>query len=174
MSRREPGELDVPAILRVLQRHDVDFIVIGAVAAIAQGYPLATYDIDVTPSAAADNLERLEAALRDLDAKLRTPHGPIDFPVDARLLASSTVWTLATNDGDLDLVFEPAGTRGYEDLRRGAILLDLGAGEVRVASLADVIRSKEATGRAKDEAQLPAMRQTLEVVRERQARGDPV
>jgi hypothetical protein len=52
-------------------------------------------------------------------------------------------------------------------------VLDLGGVEAHVASLADVIRSKEAAGRVKDQAQLPALRQTLEVIRERQARGEP-
>jgi hypothetical protein len=86
------------------------------------------------------------------------------------MLGGNTVWTLETDAGDFDLVFEPAGTQGYEDLRRHALLLDLGAGDVPVASLVDVIRSKEAVGRPKDQAQLPALRQTLEVIRDREER----
>jgi hypothetical protein len=71
--------------------------------------------------------------------------------------------------GDLDLCFTPAGTRGYDDLRRDASRERLGGGlTVTVASLRDVIRSKEAAGRDKDLAQLPLLRRTLEVIRERQ------
>jgi hypothetical protein len=80
------------------------------------------------------------------------------------------VWTLTTEAGDLDLVFTPAGTGGYADLVADATEVDLGA-RVLVASLRDVIRSKEASNRPKDIAQLPALRQTLEVIREREARG---
>ena len=138
---------------------------IGAIAAIAQGYPLPTYDLDLTPDPRDDNLEPLAAALRDLDAKLRTPTGTVDLPVDGGMLRTASVWTLATSAGDLDLVFEPAGTAGYDDLRRDALTLDLGSGEVLVASLRDVIRSKEAAHRIKDQAQLPALRATLEQVR---------
>jgi hypothetical protein len=167
---RPEDRLDVPRILAALRRYDVDFVVIGAIAAIAQGYPLATQDLDVTPDPRPDNLDRLAAALRDLNAKLRTPQGRLEFPIDAQMLGGKTVWTLTTDAGNFDLVFEPAGTQGYEDLRRHALLLDLGAGDVAVAALADVIRSKEAAGRVKDQAQLPALRQTLEVVREREAR----
>jgi hypothetical protein len=160
----------VPALLAALQKHDVRFVVIGAVAAIAHGSPLPTEDVDITPDSAADNLEALAAALIELEAKLRTPSGSVDFPIDARMLAGGTLWTLSTGAGDLDLCFEPAGTRGYDDLRRDALTLDLGSGApALVASLADVIRSKEAAGRPKDRAQLPALRQTLEVVREREA-----
>ena len=172
-----PPELpyDARALISALQGHGVRFVIIGAVAAIAQGSPLPTQDFDVTPDDAADNLEALAAALRDLDARLRTPDGDVEFPVDARMLAGNSLWTLATTAGSLDLVFAPAGTQGYVDLRRAAIEVDFGTGTpALVASLADVIRSKEAAHRPKDAAQLPALRQTLEVIRGRQARGEKV
>lgn len=164
---------DPKAILRVLQQHNVEFIVVGLVAAIAHGSPIATRDLDVTPAPAADNYERLATALTDLDAKLRLPDGTgIEFPIDAGYLAGNTAWTLLTRFGVLDLVYAPAGTRGFEDLRRQGVLLDLGIGKpVLVASLIDVIRMKEAAGRLKDEAVLPALRQTLEEIRTREVRG---
>jgi hypothetical protein len=69
---------------------------------------------------------------------------------------------------DADLCFAPAGTGGYDDLRREATRERLGkALTVSVASLRDVIRSKEAAGRDKDLAQLPLLRRTLEQTRER-------
>jgi hypothetical protein len=160
---------DAAAIIAVLQQHNVRFVVVGAVAAIAHGSPLPTEDMDITPDSAGDNLEPLAAALADLDAQLRTPQGPVAFPIDARMLAGNLIWTLTTRAGDLDLVFMPAGTQGYDDLRRNALALDLGSGApALVAALPDVIRSKEAAGRPKDIAQLPALRQTLEVIRDRE------
>jgi hypothetical protein len=160
---------DPAAIVGALQNRSVRFVVVGGIAAIAHGSPLPTEDVDVTPDASADNLEALAAALVDLDAKLRTAEGPIDFPIAPRLLAGNTFWTLTTSAGDLDLCFEPAGTRGYDDLRRNALEVDLGTGApVLVASLVDVIRSKEAAGRPKDRAQLPALRETLDAVRARE------
>lgn len=161
---------DPQRALATLHRHGVRFVVVGAVAAIAHGYPLPTEDLDVTPAREPENLERLAAALRELHARLRTPGEPVDFPVDAEMLATAESWTLVTDAGDLDLVFVPAGTRGYDDLRRDAVELDLGV-PVLVASLRDVIRSKEAANRPKDQAQLPALRATLERIRELE-RGD--
>lgn len=161
------AEFDPFALLRVLRRHRVEFLVIGGIAAIAQGYPLTTRDLDITPSRTPDNLDRLAAALAELHAKLRLADGDeLAFPFDGRFLAGAEIWTLATARGDLDVVFTPAGTRGYEDLRRAAVELDL-EGPVLVASLADVIRSKEAAGRPKDQAQLPALRETLDRIRRR-------
>jgi hypothetical protein len=169
--RPEPP-YDASAIIATLQEHGVRFVVIGGVAAIAHGSPLPTEDFDIAPDREPDNTAALAGALVDLEARLRTPEGAVDFPIDPAMLARSDLWTLSTRAGALDLRFEPAGTRGYKDLRRNAIEFDLGTGTpAPVASLADVIRSKEAAGREKDMIQLPALRQTLEVIREREARN---
>ena len=60
------------------------------------------------------------------------------------------MWNLVTDFGRLDLTFEPSGTGGYADVARDAVHLTILGAEVDVASLADVIRSKEAAGREKD------------------------
>jgi hypothetical protein len=158
--------------LAALQRHGVSFVVIGGIAAIAQGYPLTTNDLDVTPARDAENIARLVPALQELEARLRTPTEPVEFPLDVKMLSGADAWTFTTNAGPLDLVFSPPGTGGYEDLRRDAVELDLGTTKpVLVASLRDLIRIKEATNRDKDRAQLPALRRTLEVIREREREG---
>jgi hypothetical protein len=164
-------DFDPSRLIAALAGHSVRFIVIGAVAAIAQGSPLPTEDLDITPEREPENLERLAAALQDLGAKLRVPRGEeVDFPIDAEFLGRMNVWTLTTDAGDLDIAFVPAGTQGYPDLLGDAVEVDLGA-PVLVASLRDVIRSKEAANRPKDQAQLPALRQTLEVIRDRERSG---
>jgi hypothetical protein len=162
------ARLDPRHVIDVLARNGVDFILIGAVAAIAQGYPLNTQDLDLTPARTPENLERLATALRELDARLRTPTEPsgVDFPIDAYFLGNVDSWTLSTPSGDVDLLFAPSGTTGYDDLKRSALSADLWGHSVLVASLVDIIRMKEAAGRPKDLAQLPALRQTLELRRE--------
>lgn len=161
------ADFDPVAMLRVLVRHDVEFVLVGGIAARLRGAPLLTQDVDVTPSTDRGNLQRVAASLRDLDARLRTATEPdgVPFPLDPGLFESGSVWTLTTALGDLDLVMSPAGTDGYSDLIRDAD--DLTVAEdpvlvVSVASLADVIRSKEAAGRDKDRAALPLLRRTLE------------
>ncbi len=155
--------------LEVLTRHGVRFIVIGAFSGVVQGYPLTTADLDVTPAKDAENLERLSRAMDELDAHLRVPgEERVAFPIDVRMLEQADVWPLSTNAGPLDLVFQPAGTQGYGDLRRDAVEQDVRGITVSLASLRDVIRMKEASNRPKDIAQLPALRQTLEVIRERE------
>jgi len=165
------AEPDLAELLRILEHNRVRYVVIGAQAAVVHGVPLLTEDLDVTPAVDWENLERLCGALRELDAKLRSPSDPLGvaFPIETAMLGRATIWTLTTRVGDLDLVFSPAGTEGYEDLRRSATRFELGTGlTVWVASLADVIRSKEAAGREKDRMQLPLIRRTLEEIRRRE------
>jgi hypothetical protein len=161
------ADFDPVSVLRVLHDHEVDFVVVGGIAARLRGAPLLTQDVDVTPATDRRNLERLAAALEDLDARLRTATEPdgVPFPFDPGLLESATVWTMTTKHGDLDLVVSPAGTGGYRDLIADADELKVAVKPdltVKVASLADVIRSKEAAGREKDRAALPLLRRTLE------------
>ncbi len=164
-------DFDPVAALRALARRGVRFVVVGGVAARLRGAPLLTEDVDVTPDRDPANLQALADALRDLDARLRVPDDPagVAFPVEAEMLAVNTSWTLVTAAGPLDLVFLPAGSQGYADLVRDASELlvardpDL---SVLVASLRDVIRMKEAAGRAKDRAALPMLRQTLDELRQ--------
>jgi hypothetical protein len=164
----EPGR-----ILRALEAHHVRYVVIGGIAAIAAGAPILTTDLDVTPERSRENLERLALALEDLDAMLRSAGAPggVRFPREAEMLATADSWTLTTRAGDLDLMFAPAGTRGYEDLRRAARRERIAGVSVAVAALADVVRSKEAANREKDSMQLPILRRTLEQARELERRG---
>ncbi len=151
-------------ILAVLEAHDVRCVLIGGFAAVIHGSPYLTTDVDVVPAVDRENLERLSDALRSLHAKVWTSVEPDGVPFDhsASSLADVRVWNLVTDHGRLDLTFQPSGTQGYEDLARDAShLVILGVG-VDVASLADIIRSKEAAGREKDRLVLPVLRRLAE------------
>jgi hypothetical protein len=158
----EPPELDPEAILSVLVEHNVDFVVIGGLAAAAHGSVLPTFDIDIVPKTDPDNLARLSAALRELDARIRTDADEgLPFDHDAESLAAAGMWNLTTAHGDLDLTFVPSGTTGYSDLVRDAEEAPFFGVAVRIASLADVIRSKQAANRPKDQRVLPVLREIL-------------
>ncbi len=153
-------------LLATLAGHGVDFVVIGGLAATIHGSTLVTFDVDVTPRRTRDNLARLSEALTELGARIRDDAGGpgLRFNHDAASLADAQMWNLTTNVGDLDLTFVPAGTRGFEDLARDAVRVDIAGVTLLVASLADVIRSKEAAGREKDRAALPLLRKLLSEV----------
>jgi hypothetical protein len=155
---------DGQAMLEVLQRHSVDFVVVGGFAAVVHGSPIPTRDVDVTPRRSTGNLASLSAALTELDARVRAEGAPeegIPFANDASSLGAVETWNLMTRFGDLDITFTPSGTTGYDDLRREAVEVSLRGTPVLIASLADVVRSKSAANRDKDRRALPVLRELL-------------
>lgn len=161
-----PEPFDPAAIVEVLNRHGVRYVVIGGYAANVHGAVRPTLDIDVTPQQTHENLERLVAAITELEAKYRTEHveGGLTFSITAEDLANGTrlMLNLETKHGELDISMVPQGTDGYDDLIRGARRHTLRDGvSAEVASLADVIRSKETADRPKDRAALPELRRLV-------------
>jgi len=154
-------------ILRTLDRHGVRYVVIGGVAATLHGSPHVTGDTDVCPAKDPENLRRLALALVEMDARIRTPDAEdgLPFARDERFLAGVDLVNLVTRHGDFDLSFTPAGTSGYDDLAANAVSFDLGGLVVPTAALEDVIRSKEAANRPKDQVTLPVLRALLEHLR---------
>ena len=144
-------------------RAEVDFVVIGGVAVVVQASPRFTRDLDISYATDTANLERLGALLVSLDARLRGVEDDVPFTPDARTLRHTQMLTLATRDGDLDLLVDPPGSPGYPALRRHADVVDLDGNSVRIASLEDLIGMKRATGRPQDEIDI----ESLEVARAR-------
>jgi len=154
----------IAAVCRVLLDHRVDFIVIGGVAARLHDTGHATVDIDICPSSVDGNLERLAAALRSLDARLRVTGDPDGVPFDPHphQLRQMSTLTLLTTYGPLDLCFEPAGFEsGYSSLRPGQVVVIVAGVSVPVASLGDVVTSKRSAGRPKDIVALPVLEARL-------------
>jgi hypothetical protein len=147
-------QFDPLRALGTLNRHGVRYVLIGGFAGKLHGSPALTVDIDVCYARDAENLERLAAALRELDASLRGAEEGLPFRLDARTLRNGDSFTFITDAGDLDILGTPAGTDGYERLARTAVRMDLDGVLVDVASLDDLIVMKRASGRARDRAHL--------------------
>lgn len=156
------SEPDFEALLGVLSAHHVKYVVIGGFAALLAGSPFPTEDVDVTPDASLANLERLSRALAELQAAIRVDGDePVAFAHDAQSLAAMNLLNLTTKHGYLDIALIPSGTRGFADLDSSAYDAQIAGVSIRVAALADVIRSKEAAGRDKDRRVLPVLRDLL-------------
>lgn len=163
---------DFDRIVRTFAEHHVDYVLVGGMAAVAHGSTLPTEDVDITPSRAPDNLERLAAALVELGARIRADGeaGGVEFHCTGAFLAAMPMMlNLTTEAGDVDLTIRPSGfEEGFDELAPRSSSIDVGGGvAVRVAALDDVIASKRAAGRAKDQAALPY----LEALADEIARG---
>lgn len=156
-------DLQVEVIFRALEEHGVRYLLIGGLAAVAHGSPIPTQDVDITPESSAENLSRLSDALRTLGARVRAEgvEDGLPFAHDAASLASPGMWNLITPYGYLDISFVPSGTHGYDDLQRDAVEISVYGLRIRLASLADIVRSKQAANRPKDQRALPVLRELL-------------
>jgi hypothetical protein len=155
---------DPIAVLQALDAEGVRYIIVGALGRVIHGSPELTDGIDIVPSMKDENLRRLEQALDELKAR-RADGKPLKLD---RALSREPVLELLTTAGELKLVPEPVGTRGYDDLRRGASREPLGDGvRSSVASLPDHARMLAALDRQQDLEILQTTRRLIELDHQR-------
>lgn len=149
-------------IIETFHRHEVDFVVVGGVAAVLHGAPVTTFDLDALIGVSEHNARCLLAAFAELDARYRG-HSTLIRPVLPGLLAGGHM-LLATNAGPLDVLGFIGPHERLDDLRHAIEHMDIDGLAVPVLSLDELIRQKKALHRDKDEA---ALRLLEEVVRRR-------
>lgn len=159
-------------ILDALRRCEVRYVLIGGLAGVLQGQEYPTFDVDICPEREQSNLDRLALALRELDARIRTDSVPegLKFDISAAYFRNVEICNMVTSYGELYVTFIPSGTEGYEQLVRHAEVYEIRGIHLNVASLEDIIRSKETADRDKDNLTLPHLRELL--ARKRKA-GQP-
>jgi hypothetical protein len=155
-------EPDFLAILQLLAKHKVDFIVVGGIGAALQGAPIATFDLDVVHSREPRNIDKLLVALDSFDATYRGPTARKIKPNRSHL-SSRGHQLLMTRFGPLDLLGVIGAKHDYQDLLPKSISMEISPGQkVRVLSLSAIIKTKEEVGGEKDRATLRVLRRTLE------------
>ena len=157
---------DFEGVLRRLAESNVRFVLIGGLAMIAQGTANLTLDIDCLYDREPDNIKRIVDALRSSHPKLRTPGEPVPILWEADFFKNVLNVTLSTDLGPVDLLAEAPGVAGFEELWRHSQEMLLFGLNVRVASIDDLIRMKEATGRPKDSQHALQLRALKKVIGE--------
>ncbi|MFQ6016252.1 MAG: nucleotidyltransferase [Anaerolineae bacterium] len=142
--------LDIEAILKALSENEVDFVLVGGIAAVAHGSAYVTQDCDLCYARHDANLERLTRALAPFHPRLRGAPEGLPFQLDGPTLRAGLNFTLTTDVGDIDLWGELAGFSSYEEVVENSETLELYGVDCRIMTLEGLIRAKRAVGRGKD------------------------
>ena len=159
--------LKVEDLLKELHRLDVEFVIIGGMAAVAHGSAYLTLDLDLCYSRKKENLEKLAEALASFQPRLRGAPPDLPFRLDAATLRSGMNFTLSTNLGDLDILGEVSGLGGYSEALLFSEELELYGMRCKVLTLEGLIKNKRAVGRKKDLMLLPELEALLEIRKSR-------
>jgi hypothetical protein len=141
---------DFRGLLATLVRSDVEFIIVGGVAATIHGSSRLTVDVAVVYGRSAENRRRLVSALAAESPYLRDAPAGLPFRWEESTLARGLNFTLTTRLGEIDLLGEIPGGGTYEDLLAHTIEVAPFGIRCRCLDLEALIRSKRAAGRPKD------------------------
>jgi hypothetical protein len=153
-----------PALATLLARlaaSGTDFVLVGALAAVAQGAPLTTFDVDVVHRREGENVEKLLEFLSSVDARYRgRPAGQVLRPTSDALLGDGHQ-LLSTSLGQLDILGAVEGGRGYDDLVGASITVHVEGQPVKVLGLKALAELKREATSAKGRLALAVIEETL-------------
>lgn len=147
--------LDLRELLATLQRHAVEYTVIGGVAVQVHGHRRTTKDLDVIADPDPANLARLAQALVELHAHPRDLPG--GAPTADHLAAAPVVPPLTTDHGELHILRDVPGAPPYGMLRAHALVIEFDGITLAIAGLDDLIAMKRAAGRPADARDVAAL-----------------
>jgi len=152
---------DFLRILKILSKHQVDFIVVGGVCGVLHGAPVSTFDLDLVHARSPENLDRLLKALEDLEACYRGREGTKRRPGIAHL-STTGHQLLITNLGPLDLLGSIGKGHDYQELLKDTVVLEIEGFRFRMLELDALIRIKKETITDKDKLTILILERTLE------------
>ncbi len=155
------------ALFQALVDVQADVVVIGGLAMVVQGVPHVTNDIDLCYDSTPDNRQKIVRVIAPLHPYLRVGRlsaeeaRQLPFQWDEQTLRDSPNVTLQTDIGDLDLLTTIPGVGGYAQVRAASKSLEVFGVIIAVLDLPTLLLSKRATGRPKDQLQIPLIEAAL-------------
>lgn len=151
---------DLTTLLGRLVDARVEFVLVGGLAAVAQGAPITTYDIDIVHRRTDENVDRLLTLLGGLSARYRNRPGP-PIPLSKAGMLGPGHALLMTDLGPLDVLGAIEEGMGYDELLPQSRLLELAGAPLRVLSLETIVRLKRLSSDNKDKLRLPVLEEAL-------------
>jgi hypothetical protein len=169
-SNRRPTSASLSEILEGLLEARVDFILVGGLAAVIQGAPITTMDVDVVHSQSPENIARLLAFLKSVDAVHRRLDDKLIEPKERDLSGKGHV-LLATRIGPLDVLAVIEGGRSYKELLEHIVEFEFRGHTLRMLDLKTLIELKKTSTDPKNKQRLPVLEETLRQLEEKYGRG---
>jgi len=153
---------DFEAIIQLLSKQGIRYIIVGGMAATVHGSARLTLDLDIVYDRSEDNLTKIVAALADIHPYLRGVPPGLPFDWSLETLKMGLNFTLTTDYGPLDLLGEIVGGGTYENLRETSLEIELFGEKCYCIGLEQLIDAKRAAGRPKDLETLAELEELLD------------
>jgi hypothetical protein len=161
----KPTALNLSAILEGLLEADIKFILVGGLAAVVQGAPVTTMDIDIVHSRSPENISRLITFLKSIDATYRRPDDKVIVPNEGDISGMGH-FLFTTRFGPLDVLAFIEQGKDYEDLLEHTVEIEFRGHIIRVLNLKTLVELKKTSREAKDKQRLIVLEETLRQVNE--------
>jgi hypothetical protein len=140
---------DYSDMLRALSDGKVRFLLVGAYALAAHGYPRATMDVDIWAMPSPENADAVLRALRRFGT-------PLHNLSKEDLLQDGTVFQIGVAPRRIDIITTASGLL-FEEAYGRSLSVNIEGIEVHILSISDLIRNKRASGSTKDLADTEAL-----------------
>ncbi len=162
--------LDLSAILEGLINAEVNFILVGGLAAVVQGAPVTTMDVDIVHKRSSKNIVKLLAFLKSIGAFYRRLDEKIIIPTEQDISGKGHA-LFSTQLGPIDVLAVIEGGKTYEDLFEHTVDIKFRGHTIKVLDLKKMIELKRASRDLKDKQRLAVLEETLRQLQEKNTSG---
>ena len=141
------------AIFRSLADHEVEYVLVGGLAATAHGASIVTMDTDICFRQTPENCERLARSLEPLGAEI-FPTRQVLIPITGELLRTHRIVNLRTRAGRLDVMASVPGLGSFEEILPGVMMIAIGDLQIPILNLDQLIQAKSVLDQPKDREHL--------------------
>lgn len=161
---------DLSAVLEGLIKAEINFILVGGLAAVVQGTPVTTMDVDIVHQRSSENIVKLLSFLKSIDAVHRRPDDKIIEPTEQDLSGNGHA-LYSTRFGPLDVLAVIEQGKSYDNLLDYTVDVKFRGHSIKVLDLEMIIELKRTSKNPKDKQQLPVLEETLRQLREMTGAG---
>ena len=159
-SNKNSTRVELSSILEELLKANIKFILVGGLAAVIQGAPITTLDVDIVYDRSVENIAKLLAFLKSIDALYRRPDDKVILPKEADFLTMGHR-LFTTRLGPIDVLAFIEENKTYEDLIEHTVAIEFRGFMLHVLDLKMLIELKRTSKDLKDKLRLPVLKETL-------------